>query len=107
VLKFGGETALTKQDDLLKCPIDENLDATKIDITPQLVDNTLHICTPIGVHLDTDDIILQPKKCTTQPNLTTKTQLEQATNKLYNIENCSTPEKILNINLDLYQMEEY
>jgi hypothetical protein len=91
---------LTKQEDILKYPIDENLDITKIEINPQLVDNTLHICTPL-CNLDTENITLQPKNCTT------KTQLEKATNQLYNIENYTTPEKVLNIDLDLYQMEDY
>jgi hypothetical protein len=99
--------ALTKHEDLLKCPIDENLDTPKIEVTPQLVDNTLHIRTPLCVHLDTDDISIQHNKCATKPQMTTKTPLQKATNKLYNIEKYSTPEKTLNINLDLYQMEDY
>jgi len=39
--------------------------------------------------------------------MTTKTLLEQATSQLYNLETSSRPEKCLNIDLDLYQMEEY
>jgi hypothetical protein len=86
---------------MLKCPLDENLDLTKIEISPQLVDNTLHICTPL-CHLDNENITLQPK------NYTTKTQPEKAINQLlYNIENYTAPEKVLNIDLDLYQMENY
>ncbi|MDR2203905.1 MAG: hypothetical protein LBE76_06380 [Nitrososphaerota archaeon] len=98
--------ALTKQDELLKYHIDENLDTPKIEITPKLVDNALHICTPKCVHLESNEIALQPKRQMTNTKMTAKTQLEKITNKLYNLENCQTTEKILNIDLDLYQMDD-
>jgi hypothetical protein len=99
---------LTKQDDLLKNPIDETLDTTTLELTNHLTDNTLHIHTPI--HINLDKVGLQPKNCLKTPNLTTITKnnpIEKATNQLYNIENYTTPEKTLNINLNLYQMEDY
>ncbi|MCL2643127.1 MAG: hypothetical protein FWD52_06420 [Candidatus Bathyarchaeota archaeon] len=103
---------MTKQEDLLKGSIlDENLELTKIELIPQLVDNTTHIHAPLSVHINTDKITQTPKKCTItpttkKPTTTTKTQLYKATNHLYNLENHHTPEKILNIDLNLYQMEE-
>jgi hypothetical protein len=60
------------------------------------------------VNLDTK-IVIQPTNCPVKPNLTTisKNQLQKATNQLYNIENYTTAEKTLNIDLNLYQMEDY
>jgi hypothetical protein len=103
---------LTKHDYLLKDPIDENLEIPKINLHPQLTDKTLNIHNPLYTHLETNEIIPQPKNCKTKPNLTTtstttKSLLEKATSKLCNIENCTPPEKTLNIDLNLYQMEEY
>jgi len=94
---------LTKQDELLKYPLDENLNNLKIELMPQLTDNNsnLHLCNTNCLHIDQDKIVIQHKKSTT------KTQLEKATNQLYNIENHNIAEKTLNIDLDLYQMEDY
>jgi len=36
-----------------------------------------------------------------------KSRLEKATCNLYDLEDCSGPEKTLNIDFGLYQMEEY
>ena len=101
---------MTKQHEelLIKYPTDENFNITKIELTPQLIDNTTHIHTPNYIHLNTNNktnTAVQPKKQTTK----TKTQLEKATSKLYDIENYhnTTTEKTINIDLDLYQMENY
>ncbi len=102
---------MTKNEELLKCHLDENLDDAKIEVTPQLVDNTLHLCAP-GAHMLDEEIeaSVKPKKLNAdvvKTKMTTKTLLEQATSQLYNLETGSRPEKCLNIDLDLYQMEEY
>jgi len=108
VLKCGGEKALTKHDDLLKCRIDETFDDAKIEITPQLIDNTLHLCTP---ECDLFDSEIRPvvalDNCLSKPKMTNRAQLEKATHYLYDLENCATTEKVLNIDLGLYQMEDY
>jgi hypothetical protein len=39
--------------------------------------------------------------------MTKKSQLEKATHHLYDLESSHAAEKILNIDLDLYQMEDY
>jgi len=98
---------MTKPEELLKGRIDENLD-TKIEITPQLIDNTLHICTPGCIHFDSDVNTVTPsKKHVMKTKMTKKTQLEKATHHLYDLENYHAAEKVLNIDLDLYQMEDY
>jgi hypothetical protein len=113
VQKFGGEKALTKHlpEDALKCHLDENLDDAKIQVVPQLVDNTLPLCAPgvpVGVGVDA---AVQPKKPKVRmvktKMTTTKSRLEKATSQLYDLESGCAPEKVLNIDLDLYQMENY
>ncbi len=102
--KFGGEKALTKQlhEDQLKL----HLEDAKIEVVPQLVDNTMVIC---GAHNPV--VETQPKKLkvhVVKPKVTTKkSKLEKATSQLYDLESCSGPEKSLNLDLDLYQMEDY
>jgi hypothetical protein len=99
---------LTKHEDLLKGRIDENFDATKLEVAPPVIDNTLHLCAPGCVHFDSEvKVAVQPKKRVVKAKMTTKTQLEKATNHLYDLERSHTAEKVLNIDLDLYQMEDY
>jgi hypothetical protein len=91
----------------LKCHLEVNLDDAKITVVPQLVDNTLPLCPPSH---DVPLAVVQPKKHkdgVVKNKMTTKTQLENATSQLYNLESGSRPEKCLNIDLDLYQMEDY
>jgi len=108
VLKYGGAKALTKHDDLLKCRIDETFDDTKIEITPQLIDNTLNLCTPECDPFDSEiQTVVTTRNSLVKPKMTTRVQIEKATHYLYDLENCSTTEKTLNIDLDLYQMEDY
>jgi hypothetical protein len=98
---------LTKPEDLLKGRIDETFDDAKIEFTPQLVDNTLHLCTPGCMHFDSKvETCVQPKKPVVKVKVTKKSQLEKATHHLYDLESSHAAEKILNIDLDLYQMED-
>jgi len=96
---------LTKplQEDQLKLHIEE----PKIEVVPELVDNTMVIC---GPH-NNPAVIAQPKKLkvrAVKPKMTTKkSKLDRATSQLYDLESCSGPEKSLNLDLDLYQMEDY
>lgn len=94
-------------EDALKCHLEVNLDDAKITVVPQLVDNTLPLCPPPHV---VPLAAVQPKKPKTamvKTKMTTKTLLEEATSQLYNLESTSRPEKCLNLDLDLYQMEDY
>ena len=109
MLKYGGAKALTKHDDLLKCRIDENFDTAKLEITPQLIDNTLQLCVQDCALFEPSEITaaVSPKKHVMKTRPTKKTLLEKATHHLYDLENCHVAEKTLNIDLELYQMEEY
>ncbi len=107
--KFGGEKALTKHlaDDALKCHLDANLDDAKITVVPQLVDNTLPLLAP-GVHVPTVSAVSPKKVRVVKAKVTPKrSRLEKATSHLYDLENSVGPEKPLNIDFDLYQMENY
>jgi len=95
---------LTKHTETIKCPTDENQNITKINYTPQHINNTPNIYNPNNINLNTDEILIQPKTHPTK--ITPKTQLEKITHHLYNLENHHKTEKTLNIELNLYQMEE-
>ncbi|XHH08959.1 MAG: hypothetical protein ACFCUE_15555 [Candidatus Bathyarchaeia archaeon] len=92
----------------LKCHLEENLDDAQITVTPQLVDNTLHLCVPSCIH-EIDQVVVEPKKLEmVKPKMTTiKTELETITSQLYDLECGVKPAKVLDIDLDLYQMEDY
>ncbi len=94
-------------DDALKCHLDANLDDAKLTVVPQLVDNTLPLLAS-GVHVPTANVV-QPKKVrVVKAKVTkTKTRLEKATGQLYDLESGCGPEKALDIDLGLYQMEDY
>ena len=98
---------MTKPDELLKYIINENVDTQKVELTQHFSDNTLHIHTPNYIQLNAEEIVIQPKKRVVKTKTTTKSQIEKVTSQLYNIENCNIAEKTLNIDLDLYQMENY
>lgn len=99
--KYGGERALTKHDnDELKC----NLSIEDAKVEPQIIDNSLV--------LDSSSVVCKPeskvKSRMVKAKMTTrKSCLEKATNDLYDLEDSHGPEKVLNIDLGLYQMEDY
>jgi hypothetical protein len=87
--------------DELKChsPLDD-----KVDVAPQIIDNTHLIGAP--------NVSVKPKSKVkvgmVKAKMTKKTsRLEKATSNLYDLEDRCTPEKALNIDLGLYQMEDY
>jgi hypothetical protein len=104
VLKYGGAKALTKHlnEDYLKLHL--SIEDPKIQITPKIIDSTLV--------LGASTILPKPKEKIkvriVKPKVTVKkSRLDKATSHLYDLENCNGPEKALNIDLGLYQMEDY
>jgi hypothetical protein len=100
---------LTKHmpEDALKCHLDANLDDAKISVVPSLVDNTLPLLAP-GVHMPTAVAVAPKKVHVEKAKMTTrKTRLEKATSQLYDLESGCAPEQALNIDLGLYQMEDF
>ena len=94
-------------EDALKCHLDSNLDDAKLTVVPQVLDNTLPLMAP-GAHVQA---AVQPKKLEAgmvkAKMSKIKTRLEKATSQLYDLESGCEPEKVLNIDLGLYQMEDY
>jgi hypothetical protein len=105
VLKFGGEKALTKPlpDDALKLHL--FIEEIKIEVTPKIIDNTSVLGAP--------SVIGKPKgkmkvnRMVKAKVTIKKSRLEKATSHLYDLEDSCGPEKTLNIDLGLYQMEDY
>jgi hypothetical protein len=104
VLKYGGAKALTKHlhEDHLKLHL--SIEDPKIEVTPKIINNTRV--------LGASNVLPKPeakiKIRMVKPKMTVKkSRLDKATGHLYDLEDSCGPEKILNIDLGLYQMEEY
>lgn len=103
MLKFGGEKALTKHvHDDLKCNLTvEDAKVVVAPVKPALIDTSMVIAAP--------GIVAQPKKVrmVKAKLIPKKSRLDKATGHLYDLEDCHGPEKSLNIDLGLYQMEDF
>jgi len=105
VPKFGGEKALTKHlnEEALKVPF--ALEDAKIEIISKTISPSMTIVGP--------NIAAKPKSKmktrTVKRKVTAKkiSRLEKATSNLYDLEDIHGPEKPLNIDFGLYQMEDY
>ncbi len=87
--------------DDLKC----NLTVEDAKVVPQLIDNSLAIASP--------NMVCKPKSTKVKTGMVKakmtpkKSRLEKATSHLYDLEDSHVPEKALNIDLGLYQMEDF
>ena len=88
-------------EDGLKIPL--GIDEIKVDVLPKIINPTMDLAAPNGSR--------KPKKMKNgmvKSRMTSKkSRLEKATSNLYDLEDCSGPEKTLNIDFGLYQMDEY
>jgi hypothetical protein len=88
--------------DDLKCTL--SVDAVKVEVTPvapALLDKSLVITAP-GIVVKTEKVRMEKAKMTPK-----KSRLDKATSHLYDLEDSHAPEKCLNIDLGLYQMEDF
>jgi hypothetical protein len=104
VRKFGGARALTKNisEDSLKLNL--LIDDPKVEVTPKIIDNTLV--------LGASNVMRKPKgkmkvRMVKTKVTVKKSRLEKATSHLYDLEDSCGPEKPLNIDFGLYQMEDF
>jgi hypothetical protein len=105
VPKFGGAKALTKHvhDEALKAPF--TIEDAKVEVAPKIIDNSMVIG---GSH-----IVRKPKNKMNVRMVKNKvpvkrtSRLERAIQHLYDLEEAHEPGKPLNIDLGLYQMEDY
>jgi len=104
VLKFGGAKALTKHlhEDALKCHL--SVEDIKIEVTPKIIDNTMVLGAPSIMPKPKEKMKTRMEKAKMTAK---KSRLEKATSHLYDLENSCGPEKPLNIDFGLYQMEDY
>lgn len=104
--KSGGEKALTKHplhDEILKTPL--TIDGAKVEVVPKMIDNSIVITGPQMGHKPKDKMKVGMVKTKAPAKRTSR--LCKATEFLYDLEEAHGSEKTLNINLDLYQMEDY
>jgi hypothetical protein len=104
VLKSGGAKALTKHlnEDHLKLHL--SIEDPKIQVTPKIIDNTLVLGASTILPKSEEKMKVRMVK----PKVSIKkSRLDKATSHLYDLENCCGPEKALNLDLGLYQMEDY
>ena len=88
--------------DDLKCSL--HLEDEKVEVTPQIIDNNLVISSPTVISKPKSDVKARMGKTKVTVK---KSRLEKATCQLIDLEDYSGPERRLNIDLDLYQMEDY
>jgi hypothetical protein len=94
---------LTKHiNDDLKCNL--SIDDAKVEVAPQIIDNTMVIGASHVMNKPKGKMKVRVVKAKVPVK---RSRLEKATSHLYDLEDCTGPEKRLNIDLDLYQMEEY
>lgn len=82
-----------------------SVEDAKVEVTPKIIDNTLVLGAP--------NINCKPKgkmkvsRMVKAKMTVKKSRLEKATSHLYDLEDRCGPEKPLNIDFGLYQMEDY
>jgi hypothetical protein len=105
VLKFGGAKALTKHvhDEALKAPF--IMEDVKVEVVPKTIDNSMVIGGPYIVRKPKNKMNVRMVKNKVPVKRTSR--LEKATQHLYDLEDAHGPEKPLNIDLGIYQMEDY
>jgi hypothetical protein len=96
---------LTKhmQDETLKAPF--TIEDAKIELAPKIIDNSLVIGGPRVVRKPKNKMNTRMVKNKMPVKRTSR--LDRATQCLYSLEDAHEPEKPLNIDLGLYQMEDY
>jgi hypothetical protein len=98
VLKFGGGRVLTKHvNDAL------GLDDLKVEVVPQIIDNTLVIGATQIAHKPRGRVKARVAKTRVAAK---RGRLEKAVGHLYDLEDNTDAEKLLNIDFGLYQMED-
>ena len=90
-------------EEALKMPL--GIEDTKVEVVPKSIDHSMVIGGPSIVRKSKGKMKVRMVKS----NVTVKrtSRLEKATSHLYDLEDAHGPEKTLNIDFGLYQMEDY
>jgi hypothetical protein len=107
VLKSGGVKVSTKNvhdniHDDLKC--DLNVDDVKVEVESKIIDECMIIGSTHAMKKPKGKIKIRMVK---EKVTVKKSRLEKVTSHLHDLEDNCGPEKILNIDLGLYQMEDF
>jgi hypothetical protein len=106
VPRFGGEKALTKHlsahEEALKNQL--TIEDVKVEVVPKMIDNSLVIG---GSHIAPKPRKMKAAIAKSKMAPKRTSRLEKATHYLYDLEEAHQPEKPLNIDFGLYQMEDY
>ncbi len=90
-------------DEALKSPL--GIDDVKIEVVvPKIINPVMVLAAPSITRKPKGKMKVRMVKTKMTPR---KSRLEKATSHLYDLEDCSGPEKILSIDFGLYQMEDY
>ncbi len=81
-----------------------NVEDLKVEVTPQIIDNTLMIAAPHVTRKPKGKVKVRVVKAKVTQR---KSRLERATSSLFDLEDSAGPEKHLAIDFGLYQMEDY
>ena len=108
MLKYGGGRALTKQvpdETALRCNVTLE-EGNKVSplVTEAIVKNALVLC---GSHIDPEHEGKQKRAPVKTSSRLLSRRLVRVMQRLYDLESGNDPEKLLNIDLDLYQMENF
>ena len=90
-------------DDALKLQL--SIEEVKIEVTPKIIDNTLVLGTPSVIGKSKGK--MKVNRMVKTKMTVKKSRLEKVTSHLYDLEDRCGTEKTLNIDLGLYQMEDY
>ena len=93
-------------EEALKCPLSLDEVGKVGDGMNRLLENNALVINSAQVNLVADDSKLKIPLVKARKNVR-KSKLGKITEKLYNLESCDLPEKPLNVDLGLYQMEDY
>ncbi len=80
------------------------VETVKVEVIPQIIDNTMVIGEPHIVRKPKGKVKVRVVKAKVTPK---RSRLDRATSHLYDLEDSTGPEKPLNIDFGLYQMENY
>ena len=82
-----------------------SIEDVKVEVTPKIIDNTLVLGAPSVMVKSKGK--MKVNRMVKAKMTVKKSRLEKATSHLYDLEDSCGPEKTLNIDLGLYQMEDY
>lgn len=102
-------TKQTSSDDALKCPLELDASGRLCECGDSVLEKNSLAIGGAQVNLpdesEAEAAMVSLKK--SGKRSLKRSELEKITEKLYNLEPCTLPEKSLNLELDLYQMEDY